>query len=94
MKKWDLLKGIIVLIIILLLVFGFYLMSPKNIDNKIYCSDSQRNIEACIQIYDPVCGYLNVECLTEPCDLQPQTFGNSCVACSNERVEYYIEGEC
>ena len=66
----------------------------EEIENKIYCSDSERNVDACIEIYDPVCGFVQVECVTEPCNPIPETFSNSCFACMNERVIYYVEGEC
>ena len=47
------------------------------------CKPEDRNAGACIEIYQPVCG-MPIK----------QTFSNSCFACSNESVIYYIEGEC
>ncbi len=47
------------------------------------CEPGDRNADACIEIYQPVCGM--------PIN---QTFSNSCFACINEDVIYYIEGEC
>jgi hypothetical protein len=47
------------------------------------CNPEDRNAEACITVYAPVCGM--------PIN---QTFSNSCFACSNEQVIYYVEGEC
>lgn len=61
---------------------------------EINCELSQRNAEACIEIYRPVCGYVQVECITTPCDPVPQTFSNDCFACMNKRVEYYTQGVC
>ena len=50
---------------------------------KVYCKEEQRKAEACIEIYQPVCGFpLN------------KTFSNSCFACMDEQVEYHIQGEC
>ncbi len=50
---------------------------------KVYCTEEQRKAEACIEIYQPVCGYpLN------------ETFSNSCFACVDEQIEYYIQGGC
>ena len=50
---------------------------------KVYCKEEQRNVEVCIEIYQPVCGFpLN------------ETFSNSCFACMSEQVEYYMRGEC
>lgn len=48
-----------------------------------YCTPDQRNVDACITLWEPVCGY--------PAE---ETFSNSCLACSSEQIEYYIEGEC
>jgi hypothetical protein len=61
---------------------------------KTYCQPRQRDTSACYALYKPVCGYFQVECIRAPCPLQPQTFSNDCVACSNKRVQYYTEGEC
>jgi hypothetical protein len=58
------------------------------------CKAEQRNADACIEIYQPVCGQLQVECITTPCDPIKETFSNSCKACSNTRVLSYTEGEC
>jgi len=37
----------------------------------------------CMTLYDPVCGYPIKE-----------TFSNSCFACQNQEVVYWIQGEC
>jgi len=58
------------------------------------CQPEQRNVDACIEIYQPVCGQMQVECITAPCDPIKETFENSCKACTNERVISYTEGEC
>lgn len=58
------------------------------------CKESQRNVDACIQVYQPVCGLVQVECITTPCDPVPQTFSNSCFACRDQRTISYTEGEC
>ena len=60
----------------------------------IACAPEQREIDACIEIYQPVCGLVNVQCITTPCDPVQETFSNSCSACQNELVESYIVGEC
>ncbi|MDP3880664.1 MAG: hypothetical protein Q8Q32_00575, partial [bacterium] len=59
-----------------------------------YCQPSQRNADACIEIYQPVCGQVQVECVTTPCNPVPETFSNSCFACMNERVIGYTQGAC
>jgi carboxymethylenebutenolidase len=58
------------------------------------CLPEQRNVDACIEIYQPVCGQVQVECITTPCDPVKETFENSCKACANERVISYTEGKC
>jgi len=50
------------------------------------CLQEQRNADACIEIYAPVCGFNK--------DYNKETFSNSCFACSNENILYYLEGEC
>ncbi len=47
---------------------------------KTYCEDPRPEI--CYSLYDPVCGS------------DGRTHSNGCVACTNEGVEWYIEGEC
>ena len=56
----------------------------------------EENIEAglCMTLYDPVCGYEQVQCITTPCPPIPHTFSNSCFACQDERIVYWIPGEC
>jgi len=61
---------------------------------EIRCLPEQRDVDACIEIYQPVCGTVNVQCITTPCDPVKETFSNSCFACKNSLVDYYIEGEC
>jgi hypothetical protein len=65
-----------------------------NEDGKIYCQPSDREAEACIMIYQPVCGWFDsekVNCITHPC---AETYSNPCVACMLEQVEYYTQGIC
>lgn len=58
------------------------------------CTPEQRNAEFCIEIYQPVCGQVQIQCITTPCDPIKETFANSCKACSNPNVISYTEGEC
>ena len=58
------------------------------------CLPEQRDVDACIEIYQPVCGTVNVQCVTTPCDPVQETFANSCKACVNSLVSSYTNGEC
>ena len=89
-------KNFLLLIVIFLILLATILLfiSNKESEERIYCEADQRNADFCIEIYQPVCGFVNVECVTDPCPPDPQTFPNSCFACMNERVDYYLEGEC
>ena len=58
------------------------------------CLPEQRNVDACIEIYQPVCASVNVQCVTTPCDPVRETYSNSCKACMNSLVSSYTEGEC
>lgn len=63
-------------------------------NEKFYCNETQKNADNCIQLYEPVCGYVQVDCITTPCEPVPETYSNNCFACLNSRLEYYVEGEC
>ena len=67
--------------------------SNKN-DEVVLCTNEMKNIDACIEIYQPVCGLVQVQCITSPCPPLPETFGNSCNACSAGNVISYTEGVC
>ncbi len=58
------------------------------------CLPEQRGVDACIEIYQPVCATVNVQCVTTPCDPVQETFANSCKACMNSLVSTYTKGEC
>ncbi len=58
------------------------------------CLPEQRNVGACIEIYQPVCATVQVQCVTTPCDPVQETFANSCKACINSLVSSYTKGEC
>jgi hypothetical protein len=71
-----------------------YCSSDFEVIEEIKCLDEQRDVDACIEIYQPVCGIVNVQCVTTPCDPIKETFSNSCKACSNSLVSSYVKGEC
>jgi hypothetical protein len=58
------------------------------------CLPEQRNVDGCIEIYQPVCANVNVQCVTTPCDPVQEMFENSCKACMNSLVSSYTKGEC
>lgn len=64
-------------------------------DNKgTACTDEQRKADVCVELYEPVCATVNVQCIKAPCDPIKETFSNSCTACINPLVESYTQGEC
>ena len=86
---------LLVLLAIAMIFLITSLMPKESIEEENnYCSPESRNAEACIEIYQPVCGWFNpekVQCIKYPC---AQTFSNSCFSCMNEDVLYWTEGEC
>jgi len=71
----------------------FFLGAPQ--DSVVTeCLPEQRNVDACIEIFQPVCASVNVQCITTPCDPVQETFANSCKACSNPLVSTFTLGEC
>ena len=50
--------------------------------------------DVCMNLYEPVCGYQPVQCVTAPCPPTSQTFTNSCFACQDQEVVYWMLGEC
>lgn len=58
-----------------------------------YCNPNNRP-EMCYDLYAPVCGLVQVQCITTPCDPVPETFSNDCNACAQSNVISYTEGAC
>ena len=77
------------------MIFLITSITPNNPSSEgNYCSSESRNAEACIELYQPVCGWFNpekVQCIKYPC---AQTFSNSCFSCMNPDVLYWTDGEC
>lgn len=67
---------------------------PTSEQKSITCSPESKQVQACTRIYKPVCGMVQVQCITTPCDPIPETFGNACDACSQGNVISYTEGAC
>lgn len=55
--------------------------------SKHTCGDEERGLVACTMDYRPVCGYTKDGTMLD-------TYGNGCGACSQEVVDYWVEGEC
>jgi len=55
----------------------------ESLKDRVYCTEKQRQVDVCIKIYQPVCGYP-----------EKQTYTNSCFACMDENVEYWVDGPC
>jgi hypothetical protein len=67
----------------------------ENQDREVFsCEPEQREADACIQIFAPVCAEINVQCITTPCPPVKETYSNSCEACKNSLIDVYTEGEC
>lgn len=67
----------------------------ENITGQVFaCTEEQRNVDACIDIYQPVCATVNIQCITTPCNPIKETYSNSCRACKNSLVDFYTMGEC
>ena len=62
--------------------------------NQNFCPPESRNVDACITLYDPVCGWNDpdeIQCIKFPC---ASTYSNSCNACKNSDVLYWTSGVC
>lgn len=49
---------------------------------------------ACIEIFTPVCGKVNIVCITTPCKPIEQTFSNDCYLNQNPNASFLRDGEC
>ncbi len=66
---------------------------PEDCD-LLVCPPEYENVEACDDVLEPVCGIIDIQCITTPCNPIEETFSNRCYACINELVTGYINGEC
>jgi hypothetical protein len=99
---------LIILIIIFIGSAALFLLNAQQQDDSVshddvidetepvkrFCGPESRNADACIALYDPVCGWSDpgeINCIAFPC---ASTYSNSCVACSDDTVLYWTEGEC
>lgn len=65
-----------------------------NLGEVTVCTEEMKQAEFCTREFAPVCGLVQVQCFTTPCDPIPETFSNSCNACSQGNVVSYTEGAC
>lgn len=72
-------------------------MKPVNETEDRYCNYDFEVVastpEVCTKEYRPVCGEIQVQCITTPCDPIKTTFGNRCEA-ENAGAENIVEGTC
>ena len=101
--------GIVIFALLLMLIYSFlqssnfsqnyiesddYIESDRIVEKeKYYCTPGSRKVEICTLEYRPVCGWFNerIKCIRYPC---AATYSNPCFACTDEKVEYWTEGEC
>ncbi len=71
----------------------------ENPDSKldfsfIKCPEDSKNIDYCIEVYEPVCGWFT----NKPSDCNSiycrESYANSCFACKDKRVIGYTKGNC
>lgn len=62
--------------------------------HSVMCTPESKQAQFCTQQYAPVCGLVQVQCVTTPCPPIPETFSNSCHACAQGNVESYTAGVC
>ena len=48
----------------------------------------------CTEEYTPVCGSVNIACITTPCEPIKETFSNNCYLNQNPNASFFSEGEC
>ena len=58
------------------------------------CSPAAKQVAGCDDVYAPVCGLVEVQCVTTPCNPVPETFANGCYACAAGNVISYTAGAC
>ena len=80
--------ALVVLASVLATIFSFTTYPYEETEelNVTYCTAEQRDAEACIMIYAPVCGFRE--------DGTSATYENSCLACMDSEIVYWKNGEC
>ena len=52
------------------------------------------SIKPCTREYIPVCGEVQIECVTTPCEPIKKTFSNACVLGNDKRARLLYAGAC
>jgi hypothetical protein len=79
--------------------------SPFPVDNEVpncaadgpgceQFNPNKDNIKPCTREYMPVCGEVQIECVTTPCEPMKKTFSNACVLGNNKRARFLYDGAC
>lgn len=65
----------------------------KTSEERNYCTPEQKKAAVCTMEYHAVCGWFdqNIQCFKYPC---AAIYSNPCMACSDDKVAYWTEGEC
>jgi hypothetical protein len=82
------LKEFLIILGVFLLVFAGYLVT---LEKKIEQNNVTENTSYCIEVYEPVCAEVEIQCVKAPCNPIHQTFANSCKA-GKHKILY--KGEC
>jgi len=72
---------------------GYHLSDFKVMEKELHSGDNEEQT-SCIEIYKPVCGSVQVQCVTTPCPPQIQTFSNRCYLNRNRQATFLHEGVC
>jgi hypothetical protein len=64
--------------------------TPKTVT----CTPDMSSALVCPEMYAPVCGLVQIQCVTTPCNPIPETFSNGCSACAQGNVISYTAGVC
>ena len=88
---------------ILILLLNFTACSPTSNEVSNCASDgaggeqfnpNKHVIKPCTREYVPVCGEVQIECITTPCEPLKQTFPNACVLGNNKNATFLYKGKC
>lgn len=58
---------------------------PEPIGPKTECKPEDRKVDFCMELFDPVCGWM---------EKGSKTFSNHCFACKDPQVKFTTPGEC